>query len=74
MLSQALAARLTNFATQIKTQQAQQTPSQVSSSSSADAGGLDESVVEEVLRAALQPELDRLVQVPFGVPLLHEIG
>lgn len=34
-------------------------------------GGED---AEKLVRAALQAELDRLVQVPFGVPLLHEIG
>jgi hypothetical protein len=28
----------------------------------------------QALKKALQAELDRLVLVPFGVPLLHEIG
>jgi hypothetical protein len=61
MLSQAMAGRLTNFATQIKAQQ-QATDK------------WDDAAAEALLREALQPELDRLVQVPFGVPLLHEIG
>lgn len=67
MLSAGLASRLTNYANQIKQQQSG------SSGSSSDTT-LDEAACLEVLRAALQPELDRLVQVPFGVPLLHEIG
>lgn len=69
MLSQAMAARLTNFATQIKQQQGP-----VKADESSSAAVLDEATAEELLRAALQPELDRLVQAPFGVPLLHEIG
>lgn len=70
MLSQGMAVRLTNFATQIKARQAEQ---QASGDKSSE-GGLDSEVAEALLREALQPELDRLVQVPFGVPLLHEIG
>lgn len=33
-----------------------------------------EAAVRQALQKVLQPELDRLVAVPFGVPLLHEIG
>lgn len=68
MLSQALAARLTTYATQIKAQAQQAT------SGDDTPAALDTEVAEQMLREALQSELDRLVQVPFGVPLLHEIG
>ena len=60
-----MAARLANFVTQVQTAQQEQYKQD---------GGMDIDVAEEVLRQALQAELDRLVQVPFGVPLLHEIG
>eukprot|EP00775_Hariotina_reticulata_P003555 gene3556-3824_t len=33
-----------------------------------------DAAVRQALQKVLQPELDRLVGVPFGVPLLHEIG
>lgn len=69
MLSQALAARLTTYATQVKAQAQQAT-----SAGDDTPAALDTEEAEQVLREALQPELDRLVQVPFGVPLLHEIG
>lgn len=65
LLSQGLAARLTHFVTQVKAQQQEQYEQDA---------GLDIDLAEEVLRGALKAELDRLVQVPFGVPLLHEIG
>lgn len=70
MLSQTLAARLTTYATQIKAQ-TQQAPS---GDDDRPAALFDPEVAEQILMEALQPELDRLVQVPFGVPLLHEIG
>jgi hypothetical protein len=67
MLSQAMATRLVNFTTQIK--QAQEGTQGTEGSTL-----FDEAAAEALLREALQPELDRLIRVPFGVPLLHEIG
>ncbi|WIA28185.1 hypothetical protein OEZ86_010748 [Tetradesmus obliquus] len=60
-LSKALASRLTHLASLV--------PADGSSLSDEDAAA-----AEAAVKAALQAELDRLVQVPFGVPLLHEIG
>jgi hypothetical protein len=73
MLSQAMATRLINFTTQIKEAQGSQGDKEGSSESSGSTL-FDQEAAESLLREALQPELDRLIQVPFGVPLLHEIG
>jgi hypothetical protein len=62
-LSTALATRLTHLATLV--------PHLPEGSSPSDE---DTAAAEAAIKAALQAELDRLVQVPFGVPLLHEIG
>jgi hypothetical protein len=61
VLSKALSTRLTHLSTLV--------PGDGSSASDEDAAA-----AEAAIKTALQAELDRLVQVPFGVPLLHEIG
>jgi hypothetical protein len=60
-LSKALSTRLTHLSTLV--------PGDGSTPSDEDAAA-----AEAAIKVALQAELDRLVQVPFGVPLLHEIG
>jgi hypothetical protein len=63
-LSKALATRLTHLATLV--------PAAAGDGSSPS--DEEAAAAEAAVKAALQAELYGLVQVPFGVPLLHEIG